>query len=164
MGTPVNPQMPTARHKALTLPSMPADPVQKQISREVKRALSDAGVSARAAAVRMGKKDGKTVYRWIKEDNYPSWDELELFAKKVGPIRLDIGGQPKKAPPAEADGAVPGWALELTNQLRDEIRVNRGTIVAALAREVTRRTLEGNEPLLRQLHDVLARVERRLEE
>jgi hypothetical protein len=142
---------------------MPAEPVDKALSREVKRALSDAGLSAPAAARKLGW-ERKRIYRWIDGDVSPRLEDVELFAAQVGPIHLDIGGNEKKAPPAEADGAVPGWALELTNQLRDEIRVNRETIVAALAREVTRRTLEGNEPLLRQLHAVLARVERRLEE
>ena len=103
----------------------------------------------------------KTAQRWKKGETNPKPQDVRAIRVLVGAIAPDTQ---KEAPPAEADGAVPGWALELTNQLRDEIRVNRETIVAALAREVTRRTLEGNEPLLRQLHDVLARVERRLEE
>lgn len=101
---------------------------------------------------------GETLNRWVRQNA-----EVPVPAARYIADLFGLATQ-KEAPPAEADGAVPGWALELTNQLRDEIRVNRETIVAALAREVTRRTLEGNEPLLRQLHDVLARVESRLEE
>lgn len=143
---------------------MAADPVQKQISREVKRALSDAGVSARAAAVRLGKKDGKTVYRWINGDNYPSWDELEAFAEEIGPIRLDIGGQQKETP-AEAgadeivnlwlerwhDAPEPHWAQRLTEQIISTIETDREAAILSLARELGGSTYEQLREHLRRL-------------
>ena len=132
-------------------PLMDAEWLRIFEAKALAEALTDAGHSV----------SERTAQRWKKGETSPKPQDVRAIRTLVGAIAPDTQ---KQAPPAEADGAVPGWALELTNQLRDEIRVNRETIVAALAREVTRRTLEGNEPLLRQLHDVLARVERRLEE
>ena len=89
VGTPVNRQMPTARQIRATVPDVSDNAVRKQISREVKRALVDARISARAAALRM-EVEPKTVYRWINEEVTAPLDALALFAEKVGPIRLDI--------------------------------------------------------------------------
>src|SRR5690606_29727534 len=89
-GQGVNPQMPTPRHLGSRLLGVARDTAKQQISREVKRALQERGLSARAAADKMGV-EPKTIYRWINGDNYPKWDQLEAFVKHVGPIRLTLG-------------------------------------------------------------------------
>lgn len=77
---------------------MAEDTLRKQVSREIKRALHDAGLSARAAAQLMDV-EPKTIYRWIKQENSATLESLTLFAKHVGPIRLDIGGTAETPPP-----------------------------------------------------------------
>ena len=132
--------------------------VRQQISREVKRALVDARLSARGAAAKMGLRDGKLIYRWMRGEVTAPLERLEEFALAVDqPLTLNIGPDATKDPP-------PQWARDLTADIRKDLRANRETIVADLARRTTLAALEDNEPLLSQIRDVLARVERRLAE
>lgn len=101
---------------------MAEDTIRKQVSRELKRALSDAGLSARAAAGRM-EVEPKTLYRWINEDNNASLENLALFAKHVGPIRLNIGGT------VEA----PDWAGAMEARIVSAVEANRVELTDALA-------------------------------
>jgi hypothetical protein len=103
------------------------DTIRKKVSREVKRALSDARLSARAAAKRMDV-EPKTIYRWINEENDASLENLVLFAKHVGPIRLDIGDTTKKPPLAERLDAkmdIALWGLRISPEEQADLLVRR---------------------------------------
>lgn len=100
--------VPTPRHSRATLPRMPAPELRQAISREVKRALSDARLSAAAAAKKMPKDEkgrqpqAKLIYRWIKGDVTAPLERLEEFALAVEqPLRLYIGPEIAKEPPPE---------------------------------------------------------------
>ena len=92
------------------------------------------------------------VDRW-KNGRYISEERVEQVAAAIRTLLPDA----KKDPP-------PQWARDLTADIRKDLRANRETIVADLARRTTLAALEDNEPLLSQIRDVLARVERRLAE
>ena len=136
---------------------MPAEPVDKALSREVKRALSDAGLSAPAAARKLGW-ERKRIYRWIDGDVSPRLEDVELFAAQVGPIHLDIGGKQKSAP-AEAGALLdewfarwqksesPDWAKDLTQDILNAIEGGRQAAVdaaIAAAVDVAERRLFGD--------------------
>jgi hypothetical protein len=119
---------------------MAPEPVDKALSREVKRALSDAGLSAPAAARKLGW-DRKRIYRWIDGDVSPRLEDIEAFAVAVGPLRLEIGGTTKNTP-AEAGAAEellrrwlgndpPPWANALTRQIVSAIEGDRQAVVSA---------------------------------
>jgi hypothetical protein len=67
-------------------------------------------------------------------------------------------------PDAQEEDPPPQWARDLTADIRKDLKTNREMIVAALAQRTTLAALEGSEPLLSQIRDALARVERRLGE
>ena len=85
---------------------MASEPVRVQISREVKRVLSERRMSARAAAKLMPKRtteDPKLLYRWINEEVTAPLENLEAFAVAVGqPITLVLGKE-KSGLPSEDD-------------------------------------------------------------
>lgn len=89
----VKSEMPTPRHIRSTLPAVTDSALRKQISREVKRALSDAHLSAAAAAKLMGeKKRGKLIYRWINQEVTAPLDNLSEFAAAVKqPLVIRLG-------------------------------------------------------------------------
>jgi hypothetical protein len=84
-------------------------------------------MSARTAARRM-EVEPKTIYRWINEENDASLENLVLFAKHVGPIRLDIGDTSKEPPLVERLDAkmdIALWALRISPEEQADLLVRR---------------------------------------
>ena len=106
----------------------------------------------------------RQVRRWVTGDTpFPAW------ARRAVDEIMAMPQTAKEPPPEWAEALmtrdeVLALVGEVQSAVTTEITTTRETVVAALAREVTRRALEGNETLLTRIHDVLARVENRLAE
>lgn len=91
---------------------MADDSAATVLSREVKRALSAARLSVPAASVKLGW-DRKRLYRWIDGSVSPRIEDVEVFARAVGPVTLQIGGHEEEAPPE--------WAGQLAEMVADKV-------------------------------------------
>jgi transcriptional regulator with XRE-family HTH domain len=109
---------------------MPPSDGNRDLGREIKRALSAAGLSVAGAARKM-EVDPKRLYRWINGEVNPPLSEVERLAQVIGqPIVVQLGPQTERTPSSITEngamsafierwesGPAPRWARDLTDQV-----------------------------------------------